>query len=500
MARRVMLLVPAALATVVGACGHWGDGEGTGVAGGVGGTATGGTGGVGGAVATGGSAAAAASSPGGTGGAAAGGTGGAPAGAASVGGTENAAPCTFTVDQSLSGQIPTVGIVTWSVNLPNLTQARIEFGLTETGPTMIAPVDLAEPSYRTLLLGMKSQRGYVFRIIANSGDNVCQSQDYTLTTGALLGNPPNVQHQLMLPGSESRGFIITSVGTGSSAQMGPVPAYIFDTDGDVVWSAPAPANTSRARMSYDGKDMWMMALNVQNMGGGVRRVSMDGLDVEDIPELSNGHHDFAVLPGGIIAAIVWSGDCSAIVERMPDGQIVQVVPDVSTLYVPLANDCHTNAINYYPDDTYTLGDRNPDLFVKISRQGQLIWQFGGNNPLGPHIMGTWNVNHGHHMLPDGRFVFFNNGSPMAGTSMVLEYQLDETNLTATPVWDYTSPGNNSSTLGDVQRLPNGNTLVTFSAAGVIQEVDPERNVVQQFGMTSFGYADFRVSLYGAPLR
>ena len=46
--------------------------------------------------------------------------------------------------------------------------ARIEFG-SEGGCFASAPVDLVEPAYRTLLLGMKAEHNYLFRIVAKSG-------------------------------------------------------------------------------------------------------------------------------------------------------------------------------------------------------------------------------------------------------------------------------------------------------------------------------------------
>jgi hypothetical protein len=64
------------------------------------------------------------------------------------------------------------------------------------------------------------------------------------------------------------------------------------------------------------------------------------------------------------------------------------------------------------------------------------------------------------------------------------------------------PGVQSPVLSDVQRLPNGNTLVTFSVAGEIHEVSPTGQLVQKLDSSanSFGYAEFRKTLYGPPLR
>jgi hypothetical protein len=81
-------------------------------------------------------------------------------------------------------------------------------------------------------------------------------------------------------------------------------------------------------------------------------------------------------------------------------------------------------------------------------------------------------------------------------------------VSATRIWSY-DPGNNlgSVILGDVQRLPNGDTLIDYSLATEMREISPAGEVVQTiqaFSQTGskrqFGYADFRQSLYGPPLR
>jgi hypothetical protein len=64
-----------------------------------------------------------------------------------------------------------------------------------------------------------------------------------------------------------------------------------------------------------------------------------------------------------------------------------------------------------------------------------------------------------------------------------------------------APGDYSANLGDVQRLPGGNTLVDFSNASVMKEIDAQGNVVLQINGASgtrFGYALWQESLYGPP--
>jgi hypothetical protein len=56
-------------------------------------------------------------------------------------------------------------------------------------------------------------------------------------------------------------------------------------------------------------------------------------------------------------------------------------------------------------------------------------------------------------------------------------------------------------MGDVQRLPNGNTLVTYSYQGLIHEVSPEGALLQQLSWGiggAVGYSMKRASLYGPP--
>lgn len=447
---------------------------------------TGGVGGVGPSGAGGSSAGTAGSSAGGAGGSAQGGSGG-------------ATTCTFTVNHTRSTGIPTVEAVTFSTTLAGVTSARIDFGPSGAEPTMSAPVNLSEPMYRTLLLGMKGSRDYTFRIVATGPSGTCTSQDTTFTTGAVASNVPRITRTVMNAAAQDKGFIITSGGVGGNS-----PVVIIDADGDVVWWATAPNSTSRARMSFDGKHMYMMALNVGNTGGEMRRILMDGTGAENnLSGLSTGHHDFTVLPDNGIAVIIWRSGCTAIVERSATGTLTDVVANVNTIYQTTA-DCHTNAIQYYASDqTYTLSDRNVNLFVKIRRNGQLVWQFGGSNPKGQAFTGStsWQVNHGHYLMPDGKFIFFNNGPMQNGMSAALEYTLNTTSWTATKTsWEYRASGVNSSVLGDTQRLPNGNTLVTFSTAGQIHEVSPTGQLVQRLQAQTFGYSEFRKSLYGPPLR
>ncbi|HOU92310.1 MAG TPA: arylsulfotransferase family protein [Polyangiaceae bacterium] len=437
-------------------------------------------------------------------------------------GAGGAAPedCSFTIEASLSDRIPTVGIVEWSTDLGALSSAQIVYSLNDAAAHVlnrggVAPVDLEQPNLRTLLLGLKGQSTYTFHVEATAADGrTCTSPDHELTTGSTSG-APQITRTASDPAAQAAGFIVTCGGNNSS-----LPAVIIDADGAVVWWAAAPTGCSRARLDYEAQNLWMLALNVMNSGGEMRRVSMDGLDTENaVSGLSGAHHDFTVLPGGVVAALVWAGGGidpeSNLVERSPDGTTRTAFRVGANLYAGGPSELgggsssfHANSLLYHPgDDSYTIGDRNPNLFVKATRTGQPVWQFGGNcsgAPAPKCATATWDVNHGHHLLDDGRFLLFSNGAFMSTTpSVVYEFTLNTANspMTATQVQSRTGASNShSDSLGDVQRLPNGNTLVTFSVSGRIEEYDPSFNLVQVLTASSFGYADWRQTLYGPPPR
>jgi opacity protein-like surface antigen len=163
---------------------------------------------------------------------------------------------------------------------------------------------------------------------------------------------------------------------------------------------------------------------------------------------------------------------------------------------------HCNYIIYHPaDDTYTISDRNPNLVVKVKHDGTPIWQVGGSctSAKAPKCAsGTWVVNHGHDLDDNDNMLVFNNGQ--SGGAHVLELKLNETTsaISFTTTKDFSS-GNTSNVLGDVQFLPNGNILITYSTSGVMVEVDSSWTTVQTL-KSSFGYAGWRETLYGPPTR
>jgi hypothetical protein len=413
----------------------------------------------------------------------------------------SACPLTATAVQSAA--VPTVFTVTFATTLSDVVAAEIDFGPAGSPPTMVAPVALAQPNYATYLLGMKQNAGYAYRVkLTSAAGGTCSSTDYSITTGALTGGPtPEVM--LMDAAHHEAGFVVQSINQGDEGR-----AFILDGDGDMVWLSPSGLlmnDLSRAHFSWDGRRIYIVRANPLNQGGSITSMALDGTDVQTLPNTAAAHHDLAATPGGI-AILRWNGpDTSAsteVVEVGDDGSEKTVLADVTSVYNSSA--VHTNSIHYYDrDQSYTIGDTDPSLYVKVSRSGELVWQFGGQDPKDPSKdfggVTTWQANHGHHFAADGTFAFFNNGPGFGVTTMgaVVVYKLDEATLTATPVTSFT--GINSWILGDVQVLENGNFLVTASLSGFITELTPAGDTVMTIsGLGQLGYSEFRRSLYGPP--
>jgi len=410
----------------------------------------------------------------------------------------------------------TVGVVEWAVDgIP--TEAKIVYELDGASAEVLnrggeAPVDLTRENYRTLLLGLKQSSSYSFSIEATVDGEVCVSDTYSLPeTGSLSGAPPFAV-SVDAPEAREPGFIVTSSGYTEDPENDST-AFILDADGEVVWAAPAPPEASRAKLDYEGENMWMLGLNFGGGYGEMRYLSLDGqVGQKDIAGLEPAHHDFTVMPGGKVAALAWTelsieGPESELLIRSPDGTIESAFLIGENLYLPTNDRFHCNAVHYVEeDDSFTISDRYASAVVKVSSDGEIQWQLGGScagAPAGPDKCSeqNWNANHGHQLLSDGSFLIFNN-SPREGgeNSNVLEFDLaeTETSMTASLIRDYEGTSA-SGVLGDVQRLPGGNTLITYSQASQIVEVDADWQIVQTFS-GDVGYAEWRPTLYGPPAR
>lgn len=380
----------------------------------------------------------------------------------------------------------TVGIVEWSVDVTNVTEAFIDFGVTEEYG-LRAPVELGEGDYRTLLLGMKPEQTYHFRVVVSDGSLYYTSDDYTVETGAATTTVAIGSFDVKDAQAREPGFIVASYWQGNGSSV----AYVLDADGEIVWwyDTGIMGGIARARLSADGKNMWVTTAS--NVGNAIQRVSIDGLDGQTYA-MAIGSHDLTPVTGAQMAFIEYGeSDCDSIFLIEPESTTPTELWDSEDVFGGAG--CHGNALRYSAkEEVFTFSDVNTDIVVVDRASKTLLWGLADKVEGGVQAWGG--RNHGHHLL-DESIVIFANGGGEGGASAVVEYTLE-----GEEIWRYDS-GDVSANLGDVQRLPGGNTLVTFSNASLVHEVTPEKQVVLEWRggpQTRIGYTEWRQSLYGEP--
>lgn len=160
---------------------------------------------------------------------------------------------------------------------------------------------------------------------------------------------------------------------------------------------------------------------------------------------------------------------------------------------------HMNAIDIDTDGNLLLSSRHQDEITKIDRQtGNIIWRLGGRHNQFTFTNDTFGFSYQHAVrrIPNGHITMFDNGNyHNPPFSRAVEYELDETNRTATLVWQYrNSPDLFGAAMGYVQRLDDGNTLIGWGATNPsVTEVRPDGSKALELTLPTgvFSYRAFR---------
>lgn len=144
---------------------------------------------------------------------------------------------------------------------------------------------------------------------------------------------------------------------------------------------------------------------------------------------------------------------------------------------------HINAIDVDTDGNLLISSRSLSEITKIDRvTGEFIWRLGGNNNqmtfLNDPLLGPRNQ-HAIRSVGTNRYTLFDNGdlhSP--SVSRAVEYLVDPVAMTATVVWQYPKVPTTdfySFYMGNVQRLPGGNTLINWAVGNLpkLTEIRPD---------------------------
>jgi len=173
---------------------------------------------------------------------------------------------------------------------------------------------------------------------------------------------------------------------------------------------------------------------------------------------------------------------------------------------------HGNALELDTDGNILLSSRHLDEITKINHTtGAILWRMGGKSNQfsfssipaitdDPHFY----FQHDIRRQSSGHITLFDNHNlqqPQA--SRALEFVLDEQAKTAQLVWEYrNTPDSFAPFMGNVQRLPNGNTVIGWGGnpGPNITEVKPDGSKAFElsFDGTYINYRAFRFVWHGYP--
>ncbi|MFT4974463.1 MAG: hypothetical protein ACI8S6_000346 [Myxococcota bacterium] len=421
------------------------------------------------------------------------------------------------ITAEVSEQVHTVVTVRWETEAA--ATGYVEFGPDDSYGER-TPLGVEGTSHEVLVLGLWADTEFHFRVVSTGADGQeATSADQVVTTGSL---PVEIPVMTITGEPTWEGFLFAPF------QGINYLAVVVDNQGRVVLYRVVDSDTHhimRAEPMPDGSGVAICMAGQDSQGnkdeGYVLIVSMDGAEEVEV-EVPYIDHDMTIMPDGTIAAIVlkeqegYAGQADSIQEVALDGGMTEIfdawdhvdwLPDREPAREGSGggnNWTHANALDYVErDDAYYMAMKELHTMVKVDRaSGEVQWAIGGQGDqfTWPDDQEPLSMHHQFHAYAPGRLLVFENGDPSRGYSQVRELVLDEENLTAEEVWSYRhDPPVYVFAKGDVERLDSGNTLVTWSSSGEIQEVRPDGSVQWQFN-TELGAAITFVtrteSLYG----
>ncbi len=419
-----------------------------------------------------------------------------------------------------SEAISTVATVRWSIEVETLVGAEVAFGRGAPDEFVAPAVEVAPGEFEAVLLGMKPNTTYQLQVSLTTDHDTFTSEVQEVTTGGVPTEIPQplLDDDLHDPDLQAGGFVLTSFTPG--------PAVILDADGEVVWwhlpELDFVHTVNRLVLSEDRRSALYLVFTTRQHGGidshmrMLYRVTTAGELIETI-DVPQAHHEFVELADGTIAILNYDARDQDGVEVAGE-RLTEVAPDGTERdvwsiwdHVPWNTDQqfeggevwgHCNTLRYEEDqDAYWLGSRNFSTLFQIDREtGDVLQRVGRTDP-DYELVGDaeWFLNQHQFRLLDGGLLVFDNGVQAGTNTRVSEFALDEGSWEAERVWGYEpDPPMGVYAFGDVERLPDGNTLIAWGASGRIEEVTADGQIVKRLDISlgaASGYFEWMESLY-----
>lgn len=389
----------------------------------------------------------------------------------------------FQVQASLSDIVPTVLSVTWTGE-QEVDRATL---YVETSEGELFEVDATDGS--ATAWGLPPGLEVDFWLAFDSDGDVVESDVSTVTTGS----PESGMPSLSAEGDSDRAFDGALALTTSVTSPG--SAVLIDGQGRYRWWAHVSegGHVGRARLSVDGEHILSMPVNNgPDETDPLVRFALDGSVVEEVL-VEGQHHDFLELSDGTLVFLVKEyGDYEGV--QVPGDRLVEVAPDGTQTEIWNAWDwldpstepsslpdgewTHANALGFdEAEQAYYVNFLGLQALFKIDRaSGDILWKMGTDDSDFERSDGDLTILQGSHQFEflEGSLLAFENGPPTAQDSRAVELSFDVDEPVMQELWSWSAdPAMYTYSLGDVERLASGDTVVDFSANGVMVQVDSE---------------------------
>ncbi len=289
---------------------------------------------------------------------------------------------------------------------------------------------------------------------------------------------------------------------------GQAGAVIVDHHGEPIWENPVAGivTTNFKVQSYRGEPVLTWWEGHIELGHGVGEYVIADTAYRTVRRiqaaggLRGDLHEFVITPQGtalITSYQVVGADLSS-VGGARDGTIQDAIfqeVDLATgrvllewhslEHIPLAESfapvganwdySHINSVALDGDGSLLISSRSTQTVYKLDRRGNILWRLGGGSSdfaMGPGSRFAWQ--HHARRQSDGTLTVFDNGATPAveRQSRGLILALDEQQMSATLLRQYTHAGILAGSQGSVQRLANGNVFVGWGEIPRVSEFDP----------------------------
>jgi hypothetical protein len=370
-------------------------------------------------------------------------------------------------------------VISWTTD--ESASARVEFGEGDE-PRWVVDGDAVGTEHRVTVIGMRPGRAYtLWAVSTTAGGEILRSSPLAFETGPTPFADLVTEVTALDAAAMEPGWTLTNVAVRGVNY--PATAVIFDAEGFPVWyhqlgggDALVDVEVSwieGSRVLIGGSVAAGSEPTEVDLGGEVRWQGPVQPPGDQLLTPGQMHHSFGRLPWGDHLALRYDGKDSEIydvIEQLTvDGEVVwswsgiDHLPGDITVY-PWGNAAlvdEERGVAYY---NARMADR---LFQLDRDDGEVLWALGQDGDFAPDPDADFPWFAGAHApeLQDGGGVLlYDNGGAERGFTRVVEYALDEDAMTSRIVWEY--PGELAAdpwycaAMGDADRLPGGNTLIT----------------------------------------